>query len=119
MTTPKLLSILSATMLLAANLSAQTPAHTFAIGTNDFLLDGQKLQIRCGEIHAARVPMEYWRHRLQMAKAMGLSTVCAYSYWNQVEFQPRKFDTGQFSVEKVATIGRWSEPMPQLGMVAT
>src|SRR5262249_8317025 len=54
--------------------------HTFAIGTNDFLLDGQRLQIRCGEIHAARVPMEYWRHRLQMAKAMGLNTVCAYLF---------------------------------------
>jgi len=44
------------------------PTHTFAIGTNDFLLDGRRLQIRCGEIHAARVPREYWRHRLQMAR---------------------------------------------------
>ena len=96
MTTPKLLSILSATMLLAANLSAQTPAHTFAIGTNDFLLDGQKLQIRCGEIHAARVPMEYWRHRLQMAKAMGLNTVCAYLFWNMHEPKPGEYVwTGQ------------------------
>jgi beta-galactosidase len=34
--------------------------HTFAIGTNDFLIDGNRFQIRCGEIHAARVPMEYW-----------------------------------------------------------
>jgi hypothetical protein len=40
--------------------------HTFTIGTNDFLLDGQRLQIRCGEIHAARVPKEYWRQRLRM-----------------------------------------------------
>jgi beta-galactosidase len=66
--------------------------HTFAIGTNDFLLDGNKFQIRCGEIHAARVPVEYWRNRLQMAKAMGLNTVCAYLFWNQIEFQPGKFD---------------------------
>jgi beta-galactosidase len=56
--------------------------HTFAIGTNDFLLDGNRFQIRCGEIHAARVPMEYWRQRLKMAKAMGLNTVCAYLFWN-------------------------------------
>jgi hypothetical protein len=36
-------------------------------GEQDFLLDGQRLQIRCGEIHFARVPREYWRHRLQCA----------------------------------------------------
>jgi len=42
----------------------------FVIGTNDFLLDGNRFQIRCGEIHAARVPMEYWRQRLKMARAM-------------------------------------------------
>jgi beta-galactosidase len=70
--------------------------HTFAIGTNDFLLDGQRMQIRCGEIHAARVPREYWRHRLQMAKAMGLNTVCAYLFWNLHEPKPGEFVwTGQ------------------------
>ncbi len=73
-----------------------TPQHTFTIGTNDFLLDGQRLQIRCGEIHAARVPMEYWRHRLQMAKAMGLNTVCAYLFWNLHEPKPGEYVwTGQ------------------------
>ena len=55
--------------------------HTFVIGTNDFLLDGRRFQIRCGEIHAARVPADYWRQRLQMARAMGLNTVCAYLFW--------------------------------------
>ena len=71
---------------------AAHPRHTFAIGTNDFLLDGQRLQIRCGEIHAARVPQEYWRHRLQMAKAMGLNTVCAYLFWNMQEPHPGEFN---------------------------
>ena len=72
------------------------PAHTFAIGTNDFLLDSRRMQIRCGEIHAARVPMEYWRHRLQMAKAMGLNTVCAYLFWNLHEPNPGDYVwTGQ------------------------
>src|SRR5882757_1447850 len=74
----------------AADTSASAP-HTFAIGTNDFLLDGQRFQIRCGEVHAARVPREYWRHRLQMIRAMGLNTVCAYLFWNMHE--PRQ---GQF-----------------------
>jgi beta-galactosidase len=85
--------------LVSASSAAQPgsqPPHTFAIGMNDFLLDGQRLQIRCGEIHAARVPMEYWRHRLQMAKAMGLNTVCAYLFWNMHEPHPGEYVwTGQ------------------------
>jgi beta-galactosidase len=96
MNTRKLLSVFSAAVLFVASLSAQPAKHTFAIGTNDFLLDGQRLQIRCGEIHAARVPMEYWRHRLQMAKAMGLNTVCAYLFWNLHEPHPGEYVwTGQ------------------------
>src|SRR6516162_8839257 len=65
--------------------------HSFAVGDNDFLLDGQRFQIRCGEIHAPRVPQEYWRHRLQMCKAMGLNTVCAYLFWNLHEPHPGEF----------------------------
>jgi beta-galactosidase len=85
--------IITATVpAMADTANVAGPAHTFAIGTNDFLLDGSRFQIRCGEIHAARVPKEYWRNRLQMAKAMGLNTVCAYLFWNQIE--PRK---GQFN----------------------
>ncbi|MBQ3672301.1 MAG: beta-galactosidase, partial [Kiritimatiellae bacterium] len=42
------------------------PAHTFELGETDFLLDGQPFVIRCGEIHYARIPRPYWRHRLQM-----------------------------------------------------
>ena len=87
-------------LLLTATLSA-TPAsaaetaaarHTFAIGDADFLLDGQRLQIRCGEVHAPRVPREYWRHRLQLCRAMGLNTVCAYLFWNMHEPMPGTFD---------------------------
>ena len=92
----RLFALLAAAALLAPRLSAQLPVHTFAIGTNDFLLDGQRLQIRCGEIHAARVPKEYWRQRLHLAKAMGLNTVCAYLFWNLHEPKPGQFVwTGQ------------------------
>src|ERR1039458_9549558 len=70
--------------------------HTFAISTNDFLLDGQRLQIRCGEIYAARVPTQYSRHRVQMAKANGLTAVCAYLFWKKREPPPGEYVwTGQ------------------------
>jgi len=89
-------------------LLADEPArHTFVIGTNDFLLDGQRFQIRCGEIHAARVPREYWRHRLQMARAMGLNTVCAYLFWSQIEPRPGEFDwSGQTDVAEFCRIAQ-------------
>jgi beta-galactosidase len=93
---------------LGSAAAADVPTkHTFAIGTNDFLLDGARFQIRCGEVHAARVPAEYWRNRLQMAKAMGLNTVCAYLFWNQVEFQPGKYDwSGQADVMEFCRIAQ-------------
>jgi beta-galactosidase len=92
---------------VSANANGAPAKHTFAIGTNDFLLDGQYFQIRCGEIHAARVPREYWRNRLQMARAMGLNTVCAYLFWNQIEPQPGKFDwSGQADVAEFCRIAQ-------------
>ena len=107
MTSAKLFSIFAAAVLLAANGYAADPKHTVAIGTNDFLLDGQRLQIRCGEIHAARVPKEYWRHRLQMAKAMGLNTVCAYLFWNMHEPKPGEFNwSGQADAAEFCRIAQ-------------
>ncbi|HYO23906.1 MAG TPA: beta-galactosidase [Lacipirellulaceae bacterium] len=90
---------------------AATPTHTFAIGDEAFLLDGQPYIIRCGEVHAARVPKEYWRHRLQMAKAMGLNTVCAYLFWNQHE--PRQ---GQFTWDDRADIAEYCRIAQELGL---
>ncbi|HTB86115.1 MAG TPA: beta-galactosidase [Candidatus Sulfotelmatobacter sp.] len=85
----------------------ETQRHTFAIGTNDFLLDGQRFQIRCGEIHSARVPEKYWRNRLRMAKAMGLNTVCAYLFWNLHEPRPGEFNwTGQADVATFCRIAQ-------------
>ena len=107
MNTSKLFAMFSAAVLLTASLPAQTPAHTFAIGTNDFLLDGKKFQIRCGEIHAARVPREYWRHRLQLAKAMGLNTVCAYLFWNMHEPKPGEYNwSGQADAAEFCRIAQ-------------
>ncbi|WP_413666678.1 beta-galactosidase [Mucilaginibacter sp. Mucisp86] len=63
----------------------------FKIGTESFILNGKPFVIRCGEMHFARIPRTYWRHRLKMAKAVGLNTVCAYLFWNFHETLPGKF----------------------------
>jgi hypothetical protein len=60
--------------LLAASLIGPAGATTFTVGDADFLLDGKPFLVRCGEMHFARIPPEYWQHRLRMARAMGLNT---------------------------------------------
>ncbi len=81
----------SALALLPAQVHAAAPPR-FAIGREDFLLDGKPLQIRCGEMHFSRVPREYWTHRLKTIKAMGLNSVCAYLFWNYHEWREGRFD---------------------------
>ena len=64
-----------------------------------FYIDGKIFQIRSGEMHFARIPREYWRQRLDMARAMGLNTVCAYLFWNVHEPRPGEFNfTGNADV---------------------
>jgi len=80
-------------LILAVSSSvAQRAKHTFTLGTSDFLLDGQPYQIISGEMHPARIPAEYWRHRIQMAKAMGCNTISAYIFWNYHESEEGVYD---------------------------
>ncbi|MBS1946744.1 MAG: beta-galactosidase [Bacteroidetes bacterium] len=78
-------------LLFAAGLSGQKK-HIFSFSTNDFLLDGKPFQMISGEMHPARIPKEYWRHRIQMAKAMGCNTIAVYVFWNYQELSPGVFD---------------------------
>ncbi|WP_198315674.1 glycoside hydrolase family 35 protein [Chitinophaga tropicalis] len=74
-----------------ATIQAQSK-HTFTLGKKEFLLDGKPYQIISGEMHPARIPKEYWKHRIQMAKAMGCNTIAAYVFWNYHEQEEGKFD---------------------------
>ncbi len=66
--------------------------HRFELGKQAFLLDGKPFQIRSGEMHPIRIPAEYWRHRIRMARAMGLNTISLYVMWNALESEPGVFD---------------------------
>jgi len=79
-------------ILLSASFQGQKPKHTFKLGTSEFLLDGQPFQIISGEIHPARIPAEYWRQRINMAKAMGCNTISAYIFWNYHESEEGVYD---------------------------
>lgn len=79
-------------LLLAAAAAQAQPKHTFEIKDGQFRYDGQPTQIHSGEMHYARVPKEYWRHRLRMLKALGLNTVATYVFWNYHHPAPGVWD---------------------------
>jgi beta-galactosidase len=70
----------------------QKARHSFTFGGNEFLLDGEPFQIISGELHPARIPVEYWQHRIKMAKAMGCNTISVYIFWNFHEPEEGVFD---------------------------
>jgi beta-galactosidase len=93
--------IASAFLISTPSLAQTSPATptSFRVENGKFLLDGKPFQIIAGEMHYARIPREYWRARLRMAKAMGLNTVTTYVFWNFHEPSPGVFDfSGQRDV---------------------
>ncbi len=87
----KRILLYSLVMILSIPVFSQAK-HRFTLGKQDFLLDGKPIQLISGEMHPARIPKEYWRHRIQMAKAMGCNTIAAYIFWNYHEVKPGVFD---------------------------
>lgn len=60
---------------------------TFALGQQEFLMNGEPFVIRAAELHYPRIPKEYWEHRIEMCKSMGMNTICLYVFWNLHEQQ--------------------------------
>jgi len=73
------------------NLSA-IERSSFTVGNQSFLLNNEPFLIRGGEIHYPRIPKEYWEHRIQMCKAMGMNTICIYLFWNYHEQKQGEFN---------------------------
>ncbi|WP_266156582.1 glycoside hydrolase family 35 protein [Dyella silvatica] len=67
-------------------------SHALSVQHGKFMLDGKPFQIISGEMHYPRIPREYWRSRLKMAKAMGLNTITSYVFWNAHESTPGVYD---------------------------
>lgn len=82
--------LLSVFLLFSLPVFAQK--HSFTLSPSAFLLDGKPFQIISGELHPARIPREYWKHRIQMAKAMGCNTIAMYVFWNYHEEKEGQFD---------------------------
>jgi hypothetical protein len=102
MTKSKTVLLTAFIVFLSLNVAAQKAKHTFTLGKTDFLLDGAPFQIISGEMHPARIPVEYWKHRIQMAKAMGCNTISVYLFWNYHEAEEGVYDfeTGNHNIKE-------------------
>ncbi|MFN8241674.1 MAG: beta-galactosidase family protein [Bacteroidales bacterium] len=94
--------------ILAVYSQAPGKQVSFTLGQDDFLLNGLPFQIISGEMHPARIPAEYWRHRIRMAKAMGCNTIGAYIFWNYHETAEGVYDfsTGNKNISEFFRIVR-------------
>jgi beta-galactosidase len=90
----KLLSILAIFAFALSASAKQKPQtiHTFTQGDGTFLLDGKPFIVKAAELHYARIPREYWDHRIKMCKALGMNAICAYVFWNYHEPQQGVWD---------------------------
>lgn len=65
---------------------------TFEVGDKTFLLNDKPFVVKAAELHYPRIPKEYWEHRIQTAKALGMNTICLYIFWNYHEPEEGKYD---------------------------
>ncbi|WP_062137360.1 glycoside hydrolase family 35 protein [Demequina aestuarii] len=89
------------------------PAHHFAIGEQDFLLDGQPRRIISGALHYFRVHPGQWTARIRAARLMGLNTIETYVPWADHEPQP-----GEFSATGALDLGAFLDLIHEEGMHA-
>lgn len=66
--------------------------RVFSYDRNNFLIDEEPIQLFSGEMHYQRIPRDYWRHRLHMARVMGLNAVAIYMFWNAHEPRHGEFN---------------------------
>ncbi len=65
---------------------------SFAIGADDFLLDGRAFRVLSGALHYFRVHPDLWADRIHKARLLGLNTIETYVAWNAHESVEGRFD---------------------------
>ncbi|MGW6392234.1 glycoside hydrolase family 35 protein [Streptomyces sp. NPDC055103] len=84
---------------------------TFAVGDEDFLLEGRPVRLLSGALHYFRVHEAQWGHRLGMLRAMGLNCVETYVPWNLYAPEPGRYGD-------VEALGRFLDAVERAGMWA-
>ena len=90
-----LVFLLCPSLLRAGNKKAVADAagqQSFVAGNGAFLLNGKPFVVKAAELHYPRIPRPFWEQRIQLCKALGMNTICLYTFWNAHEPEPGKFD---------------------------
>lgn len=75
--------------------------NDFKVGQGNFTLNGKPFVIKAAELHYPRIPKEYWDQRIKLSKALGMNTICLYTFWNAHEPREGQFDfTGQNDIRE-------------------
>lgn len=86
------------TMAMSENPAKVTDQNKgkFEAGKGRFLLNGEPYTVKAAELHYPRIPRPYWDQRIKLCKALGMNTICLYTFWNSHEPREDQFDfTGQ------------------------
>ncbi len=103
----KILQILIGLLAILTSSCNNNAKGTFEVGQNTFLLNGEPFVVKAAELHYPRIPREYWEHRIQMTKALGMNTICLYIFWNIHEPEEGQFDfTGNNDVAAFCRLAR-------------
>lgn len=95
----RLLQMLAFCFILSICSNGIIAQNTFTAAKNQFELNKRPFLVRAAELHYSRIPKEYWEHRIQMCKAMGMNTICIYLFWNLHEQKQGVYDfSGQNDV---------------------
>lgn len=84
--------LLSAILLLLSVPGTIIAKDSFKVGKGCFLLNDKPFVVKAAELHYPRIPRPYWEHRIKLCKALGMNTVCLYTFWNVHEPRQDKFD---------------------------
>jgi imidazolonepropionase-like amidohydrolase len=98
---------------MTAPLPFAATATRFAVGDDDFMLDGRAHRILSGAIHFFRVHPDQWRDRIRKAKQMGLNTVETDVPWNLHEPTP-----GAWIADGALDLGRFLDDVAAEGVDA-
>ena len=79
-------------LLVFISLQPSGSAQKFEIHDGQFMLNDTAVRIYGGEMHYARIPRQYWQHRIEMARAMGCNAISIYVFWNYHETAPGVWD---------------------------
>ena len=79
-------------LFISISLLQSASAQKFEIRDGHLMLNDTPMRIYGGEMHYARIPRQYWQHRIEMAKAMGCNALSIYVFWNYHETAPGVWD---------------------------